>query len=147
MAVDAFTKFVWLFPTKSTGTNEVKERLSVLFGLIGAPKRIVSDRGTAFTSHEMAEFMKEKNIKYVLTAVASPWANGQVERVNRFLKSTLAKVTDEPSAWDEKLAVAQYVINNTYHRAIDSTPSKALFGFEARRRRNVTRVNRRNSVN
>lgn len=41
--------------------------------------------------------MKEKDIKHVLTAVASPWANGQVERVNRFLKSTLAKLVEEPS--------------------------------------------------
>lgn len=131
--VDACTKFVWLFPTKSTGAKEVIERLLLLFGLTGTPRRIVSDRGTAFTSHDFAEFMESKNVKHVLTAVASPWANGQVERVNRFLKSTLAKVADDPSGWEEKLSAAQYAINNTYHRAISATPSKALFGCEQRR--------------
>jgi len=132
--VDAFTKFVWLFPTKSTGTDEVVKSLTVLFGWLGTPSRIVSDRGTAFTSQKFAEFVDGKNIKHVKTAVASPWANGQVERVNRFLKSTLAKITDDPTKWNEKISVAaQYAINNSYHKAIGSTPSQAFFGFGQRR--------------
>lgn len=56
-----------------------------------------------------------------------------MERVNRFLRSTLAKITDSLSDWEEKLSLAHHVINNSYHKAIDSTPSKALFGFAQRR--------------
>lgn len=70
--VDGFTKFVWLFPTKSTGTAEVMKWLLVIFGLLGDPKRIISDRGTAFTSHDFTNFVKSRNIKHILTAVASP---------------------------------------------------------------------------
>lgn len=133
VTIDAFTKFVWLFPTRSTGTDETIECLTTLFSLLGTPKRIISDRGTAFTSHNFSEFMKKNNIKHVLTAVASPWANGQVERVNSFLKSTLSKVAEDPTKWKEKLNTVQYVLNNTYNKAIDSTPSKTLFGFDQRR--------------
>lgn len=128
--IDAFTKFVWLFPTRSTGTDEVIEFLTTLFQLLGTPKRIISDRGAAFTAQNFSKFLEKNNIKNVLTAVASPLANGQVERVNRFLKSILCKITNEPSTWKKQLNTVQYVLNNTYNKAIDSTPSKTLFGFE-----------------
>nr|XP_012147359.1 PREDICTED: uncharacterized protein LOC105663389 [Megachile rotundata] len=128
--VDACTKFVWLFPTKSTGANEVINSLTLLFHLLGYPNRIISDRGSAFSSHNFSEFLKDKEISHTMTAVASPWANGQVERVNRFLKSTLAKITEQPRQWKDCLGLVQYVINNTFHKAINSTPSKHLFGFD-----------------
>lgn len=65
-------------------------------------------------------------------AVASPWTNGAVERVNRFLKSTLAKMVDENNDWMNVLSVAQHVINNTLNKAIGTTPSKLLLGYDQR---------------
>lgn len=97
VVINAFSKFVWLYPTKSTGTEEVIEHLTLLFYLFGHPKRIISDRGTAFTSGNFQQFLKGKNVNHSMTAVASPWANGQVERVNRFLKSTLSKIVEDPA--------------------------------------------------
>lgn len=67
-----------------------------------------------------------------MTAVASPWVNGQVERVNRFLKSTLAKSVDKPEDWKSMLGKVQFVINNTLHKSIDNTPSKILLGYDQR---------------
>jgi len=68
----------------------------------------------------------------VLTAVASPWANGQVERVNRFLKSTLSKMVHEDQEWKSVIGKAQFVINNTLHKAINATPSKILLGYDCK---------------
>lgn len=56
------------------------------FGLVDT---IVSDRGTSFTSEAFEEFVNDYSIKHVKVATGSPQSNGQVERVNRFLKSTL----------------------------------------------------------
>lgn len=39
---------------------------------------------------------------------------------------------EEPSEWKNKLSMAQYVINNTLNKAINSTPSKLLLGYEQR---------------
>ncbi|NEV49189.1 transposase [Wolbachia pipientis] len=130
--VDAFTKFVWLFATKSTGIIEVINCLTSLFAVFGNPERIITDRGTAFSSNKFTEFVNEREIKHVMIAVASPWANGQVERVNRFLKSTLAKISENPSEWKLNLNATQYVLNNTLNKAIESTPSKLLLGYELR---------------
>lgn len=69
-----------------------------------------------------------------MTAVASPWANGQVERVNRFLKSTLAKMSDNATDWKKMLGNVQFIINNTLHKSINTTPSKLLLGYDQRRK-------------
>lgn len=80
--VDAFTRFSWLYATKSTSSKEVIEHLKPLFSIFGNPRRIITDRGTAFTSHEFSDFVKQIRIKHSQVAVAAPWANGKVERVN-----------------------------------------------------------------
>lgn len=49
--VDAFTKFVRIFPTKSTTSKEAIDKLNIHQQHFGNPSRIISDRGTAFTSH------------------------------------------------------------------------------------------------
>jgi hypothetical protein len=72
------------------------------------------------------------DIKHIHVAVASPWANGQVERANRFLKNTLAKLVNAHGDWKSKLIDAQYVLNNTFHKAINTTPSKLLLGYDQR---------------
>jgi len=130
--IDACTKYVWLFATKSTGTNEVINNLTTLFSIFGLPQKIISDRGTAFSSNKFADFVKEREIKHVMTAVASPWANGQVERVNRFLKTTLSKTVNDPCEWKLDLYAVQHIINNTLNKSINSTPSKLLLGYEQR---------------
>jgi len=68
--------------------------------------------------------MKDNEIKHIMTAVASSWANGHVERVNRFLKSTLSKVNNQENEWKKNLSKVQYVINNTFNKSIDSSRSK-----------------------
>jgi len=130
--VDAYTKFVWLFPTKSTGTDEAVTALKSLFAMFGYPQCIISDRSTAFSSAAFTNYMKNNEIKHIMTAVASPWANGQVERVNRFLKSTLSKINDQENNWKENLNKVQYVINNTFNKSIGSSPSKMFLGYEQR---------------
>src|SRR5436190_4623739 len=132
LVVDAFTRYTWLFPTKSTGSREAIKHLTYLFQNFGNPVTLVSDRGTVFTSQEFTDFLKRYNIIQHQVAVAAPWANGLVERINRFLKSSLKKVVEDTQAWSSQVPAVQYVINNTYHTSIKTTPSKLLFGVEMR---------------
>lgn len=68
------TKFVKLYPTKTTGVKGVKRALKQLFGEIGVPYRIISDRGTAFTSKKFEEFCLERNIRHTLNSSRHPQA-------------------------------------------------------------------------
>jgi len=68
------------------------------------PRRIISDRGTCFTSFEFSSFLSERNIGHVKVATAAPQANGQVERINRVLTPMLGKLS-EPigTSWSTEL--------------------------------------------
>lgn len=134
VVVDAFTKFVKVYPVTSTSTKEVCRTLDKYFEFYNRPARIISDRGTCFTSNEFNEFMDKHNIQHIKNAVASPQANGQVERINRVLKNMLGKLT-EPllhSDWVQQLKHVEYAINNSVQRSTGISPSILLFGVEQR---------------
>lgn len=50
MLVNAFSKFVCFYAVKNTSTSEVVDRLRKQAVVFGNPRRIISDRGTAFSS-------------------------------------------------------------------------------------------------
>lgn len=47
VVVDAFTRFTWLYPVKTTGPKEIIKYLISLFHVFGNPQIKVSDRETA----------------------------------------------------------------------------------------------------
>ncbi|KMQ85358.1 hypothetical protein RF55_16157 [Lasius niger] len=79
-------------------------------------------------------------------AVAAPWANGLVERINRFLKSSLRKIVEDDESWNSHLDTVQYVINNTYHSSVKATPSKLMFGVEMRNHPDAELVRSLNNI-
>jgi len=130
--IDAFTRFVWLFATRTTSSKETTRNLRTVFNVFGNPSELVSDRGTAFTSTEFADFVLSIRAKHRKVAVAAPWANGMVERVNRFLKNSLIRIVDSPEEWEHRLGHLQYILNNTHHAVIKTSPSKLLLGYHQR---------------
>lgn len=109
--VDVFSKFISLYAVRQVKTKEVCSKLNEYFSYYSKPLRIISDRGTCYTSEMFKEYCNSNDIQHILIAAGSPQANGQVERYNRTIKAMLSKC-----------------INNTYNRSIKSTPSKLLFG-------------------
>lgn len=79
LIVDAFSKFVWLYATRSTNTVEVLNILKKQSIIFGNPRRIILDRGTAFTPNDFQGYCKEEHIEHVLITTGIPRANGQAE--------------------------------------------------------------------
>lgn len=132
--VDAGTKFVRLYPARTTATKEVIRHLTDYFRAYSIPRCIVSDRGTAFTSAEFRQFVDGHHIRHIQVATGSPQANGQVERVNRSLGPMIAKlVCPERGVYcDTVLDRVEHALNNTVHRTIGEHPSVMLFGTSQR---------------
>ncbi|XP_033170526.1 uncharacterized protein LOC117147645 isoform X3 [Drosophila mauritiana] len=127
--VDAFSKFVWLFPTKSTGQEEVVKRLTDWSNIFGFPKRIVSDKGTAFTSGAFEQFMSSHNVEHVCTTTGVARGNGQIERVNRLILAIISKLSsDEPSKWYKYVPEVQKAINCHVHSSLKLSPFEVMFG-------------------
>ena len=81
--IGGFTKFVLARALRSLRSSEAVVRLRKIFSEYGYPRRIISDRGLAFTSRVFKDFVTDKGVKHVLNTVATPRANGRVERSNR----------------------------------------------------------------
>lgn len=128
--VEAFTKFVFLKPVRNTSTQCVLRALEDVFCTFRYPDRLISDRGSCFTSHNFKRFCLEKGIKHVLNAVVSPRSNGQVERYNRTVLDSLTaqNLNCDERIWDEKVGIIQWGLNNTTQKTTGRSPSEVLFG-------------------
>lgn len=128
--VDAFTKYVSLTPVRSTKSKESIKAFKTLFSYFGSPNRLITDRGTSFTSKKFKSFIQSVGSKHILNSVATPRANGQVERYNRTILASLGSMTHGKgnNTWDEQLPDVQLGINSTIHEVTKKTPTELLFG-------------------
>lgn len=98
--IDSFTKFVWLYPVKSTKSAETIENLQQLSSIFGNTNRIICDRGSAFTANIFKEYCSNESIELVLCTTGVPRGNGQIERINRIIVSSLTKLSiGDPEKW------------------------------------------------
>lgn len=129
VVIDAFSKFVRLYPCRTTKADEVIKHLRNYFQTYSKPCQIISDRGTSFTATNFKEFLKNESVKLTLVATGTPRANGQVEIVNKSIVPMLAKLTELTSRWDRVLHKVEFAINNTVHSSTGQSPSMLLFGI------------------
>lgn len=131
LIIDAFTKFIILAPVRSTKSSQAMNVLKNYFHTFGVPKRLISDRSTSFTSKRFKEFLNQLGIKHILNAVATPRANGQIERYNRTLLTSLTAAGQGKSErlWDQHISEIQWGLNNTLNKGIGKTPAQTLFGI------------------
>lgn len=100
------------------------------FADIGHAK-VITDRGTAFTSAKFKATCDAFSIKHMKNATAMARANGQVERYNRMITPAVASLTKNTDGkdWDTTLPQVQWGINNTLHQAAKTTPFGLLFNY------------------
>lgn len=63
IVTDAFTKYTWIYPTKSTTAEEAIERLRKQAAVFGNLRRILSDHGAAFTSNAFKQYCEDEGIE------------------------------------------------------------------------------------
>ncbi|GKF62780.1 reverse transcriptase domain-containing protein [Tanacetum coccineum] len=104
MAVDYLSKWV---EAKALPTNDARvvcKFLKTLFSRFGAPRAIISDRGTHFCNDQFTKVMLKYGVTHHLSTAYHPQTNGQVEVSNRGLKRILERTIGENRAsWSDKL--------------------------------------------
>lgn len=112
--------------------------MKVLQQTFGYPKRIITDRGTAFTSNEFKDYCKEEEISHFLITTDVPRGNGQVERIHQIITSVLTKLSrDNPMHWYKYISDVQRFINATHQRSINTTPFEIMIGIKMRNKENI----------
>lgn len=132
--VDGFSKFVWLYPTRTTNAEETLRKLECWSSVFGNPERLITDRGAAFTANSFADYVKENGIEHVVCTTGVPRGNGQAERVNRTVLTMLAKLSaEDPSKWYRVVSKVQQAINAHGHAATGLSPFEVMFGVQMKR--------------
>ena len=130
VCVDAFSKFVWLFPLREATTASTIKCLKSIFASFGVPKVLVSDNAKQFTSNVFSRFCFDSSIQHVTTVPYYPNPS-QAERVNRNLRSALiAYHSERHTSWDTKLHWLQHAFNTAKHEAHNTTPFSLMMAFQ-----------------
>jgi IS30 family transposase len=89
--VDRLTKVAHFIPVKTTysGAKLAKLYMSRIVCLHGVPKKIVSDRGSRFTSKFWEKLHESMDTKLNFSSKYHPQTDGQIERTNQILEDML----------------------------------------------------------
>ena len=129
--IDAFTRFIELIPTRGTGAEGAAEALLQYFGRYGAPKQLVSDRGSQFTSHLIEQFIKLVGVEHKLTMAYSKEENSINERANREVMDHIRDIIFHKNIvneWHMAVPIVQRIINSTKHKSTGVSPALLVFG-------------------
>lgn len=129
---DPFSKYTILRAVRTTNAKSVIALLIDVSAYFGLPKRIISDRGSAFTAKEFEQYCDRNDILHIKVPVRTPRANGQVERVNQTILSHLRCSTENRHEWDTLLPMVQWSLNSQKHSTTGFTPNRIVFDFELR---------------
>ena len=97
--VDAYSKYLEIYPVKKADTAATIEKLRHLFSTFGLPEHLVSDNGTTFTSI----FLNYNVIQHTRTAPGHPATNGLAERYVGHFKEAMKKMSAKVETVQEKL--------------------------------------------
>lgn len=81
--IDCFTRFVELYPAKTTTAESAAEALLHHIGRYGAPCDLQSDNGSQYVNETIQAFLDLIGTEHMLTLAYSHEENGMVERCNK----------------------------------------------------------------
>jgi transposase InsO family protein len=135
VVVDRLTKVAHFIPVRTTygGDKLAKLYIDRIVKLHGVPKRIVSDRGTQFTSRFWRSLHEALGTKLDFSSAYHPQTDGQTERINQILEDMLrACVLTYGKDWEDSLPYAEFSYNNSYQTSLKMSPFEALYGRKCR---------------
>ena len=104
-----------------------------MFALFGLPGFVNSDRGSAFMSRELKNWLHSKGVVTSRTTPYNPQGNGQVERYNGIVWKTVSlalKTHRLPtSKWELELLDALHSIRTLISTATNETPHERFFSY------------------
>ncbi|GJX70777.1 reverse transcriptase domain-containing protein [Tanacetum coccineum] len=129
VAVDYLSKWVEAKALPTNDARVVVKFLKSLFSRFGAPRAIISDRGTHFCNDKFDKVMSKYGVTHRLSTPYHPQMSGQVEVTNRGLKRILERTVGENRAsWSDKLDDALWAFRTAYKTPIGCTPYKLVYG-------------------
>lgn len=122
VAIDTFSKFLWLRPLKNKTGHSVANAFVHIFESGRTPNRIRSDKGQEFKAQEVKRIMKKYNVRQMFTQ--NEVKASISERVIKTIKSKIARYFTYKNnhRYIDELQNFASSYNQSYHRTIGMSP-------------------------
>ena len=132
VAMDFYTKWPEVALCGSGTSAAVIEFLTALFDRFGLVEEVVTDNGVQFTSSEFSDFLQSLGIRHSRTALYSPQANAEAERLNRVLKEGIKAALVEGKSFKEGVRQTLVAYRTTPHATTGVSPASLMLAFSVR---------------
>lgn len=134
--IDEYSRFPFAIPCPDVSAETVTENLKRLFYIFGTPSYVHSDRGSAFMSAELKQFLTLNNVASSHTTAYNPQGNGQTERYNGIIWKTIMLALKskglEVSRWEAVIGEALHAIRSLLCTSTNETPHERMFKHHRR---------------
>ena len=129
-AIDVFSRCLFAYPTSNQDAKTVaKVIINIMTKHAYLPTTLISDKGTAFTSHVIKEVAGVLGITLKHATTKHAQTIGLLERSHASIKQALKIETDERrSLWHKHVNIAVLNYNTSYHASIGCEPSTVFHG-------------------
>ena len=103
LVCDYFSKFPFLFQTKTTSFANLKDHLQELFSVEDTLEEIMSDNGAPFNGKEFSSFLTGLGIRHTTSSPNYPRSNGFIERQIQTMKRLMEKAISMGRSFQEDL--------------------------------------------
>jgi hypothetical protein len=131
LIVDDFSKFVQLYPTRSTTSEEFAMALVQWVALFGVPRQVRSDGASQFNSNLALDLRNLLNYHQLTVVAYHAQANGLAERrMAEVMKHQRALVIEKriKERWSRYIPLVQRIINYTVDGSIGTMPARVILG-------------------
>jgi transposase InsO family protein len=99
---------------------------------LGVPRAIVTDHGAHFKNQMMSELYVKLGFFHENSSPYYPQANGQVEAINKVLKTMIQRMVGEnKTSWHLQLFSALWAYRTSVKTSTGFTPFQLVYGIEA----------------
>jgi transposase InsO family protein len=119
--VDRLSKVTHFISVNTTysGPQLAELYMSRIVCLHGVPRKIVSNKGTQFTSKFWERLHETLDTPLYFSSTYHPQTDGQTERVNQILEGMLrACALQYGRSWDKSISYVEFSYNNSYHESL-----------------------------
>ena len=132
VAIDSLSRWVVARATPdATAETVAKFIYEDIVASYGCPRELISDRGPAFTSKVLSEFLSLLPLRQRFSTPYHPRTNGVVERINGELVKILTKtVQGAVRHWDKFVSQAVFACRTRVNRSTGKSPFQLLYGID-----------------
>ena len=129
-AMDVFSRYLFAYPTANQDAKTIaKVLINIMTKHAYLPTTLISDEGTAFTSHVIKEVAGVLGVTLKHATTKHAQTIGLLERSHASIKKALKVETGERrSLWHKYINIAVLNYNTSYHTSIGCEPSRVFHG-------------------